>query len=156
MPRLPVALLLSAIAVASIAAAHAEPPAAMCARIGTDDTLRPIPEGLVPAVNAAFGTAMPARVAVDTTVFRCAGGHVLACTVGANLPCGRANTSRTPGAGMLAWCRAHADADFIPAFATGHDTIFAWRCVAGAPQISRQVDDVDARGFVAQFWKVLR
>jgi hypothetical protein len=154
--RLVAALTLGAVAAASITVAHAEQPAAVCARIGTDDALRPIPESLVPAVNATFGTVMPTRVAVDTTMFRCADGHVLVCTVGANLPCGRANTSRTPGPGMVDWCREHPDADSIPAVATGHDTIYAWQCRDGAPQIGRQIDDIDARGFIAQYWRELR
>jgi hypothetical protein len=55
--------------------AQAASPAAVCARAGTDDTLRPIPDSLVPAVNTVFGTAMPARMAMDTTVFRCSGGR---------------------------------------------------------------------------------
>jgi hypothetical protein len=154
--RLPATLVLAAAALASIVSARAEQPAAMCARIGTDDTLRPIPESLVPAVNAALGTAMPARVAIDTTVFRCADGHVLVCAAGANLPCGRANTNRTPGPGMVDWCRDHPAADFIPAVATGHDTIYAWQCLEGLPHIVRQIDEVDARGFIAQYWKALR
>jgi hypothetical protein len=134
---------------------HAETPAAFCKRIGTDDTTRPIPTDLVPAVNAAFGTRMPERMAVDTTVFRCAQGRVMVCTVGANLPCGKANTSRVPDPGMVQWCRDHPDADFIPAATTGHDTIYEWRCQNGAPRIARQAAYVDPRGFVAEFWKPL-
>src|SRR5579863_4996924 len=84
---------------------HAETPAALCRRVGTDDATRPIPEALVPAVNTAFGIQMPASVAMYTTVFRCSGGRVTVCTVGANLPCGKANISRTPRAGELQWCR---------------------------------------------------
>ncbi len=137
------------------AAAHAAQPASVCARIGTDDTLRPIPESLVPAVNALFGTSMPTRMAIDTTVFRCASGRMLVCTTGANLPCGPANTSRMPGSGAVDWCREHPDAAFIPAVATGHDTIYAWRCQGGAPQIVRQTQAVDARGFIARYWKEL-
>jgi hypothetical protein len=133
----------------------AETPAAACERLGTDDTLRPIPESLVPAVNAASGTEMPVGVALRTTVFRCADGRVLVCAVGANLPCGRASTSRTPGAGAIAWCSQNRDAAFIPAVATGHDTIYAWQCHDGAPLIARQVLDVDKRGFIVQFWKEL-
>jgi hypothetical protein len=68
---------------------------------GTDDAARPIPQSLVPAVNAAFGMRMPDRMATDTTVFRCADQHVMVCTVGASLPCGKANTSRVPSAGMV-------------------------------------------------------
>src|SRR5689334_13936968 len=103
--------------------AHAETPAAFCQRVGTDDTTRPIPEAMVPAVNAAFGTSMPARMAMDTTSYRCAAGRVLVCIVGANLPCGKANASRTPGEGTVQWCRANPDADSVPAAATGHDTL---------------------------------
>src|SRR5271167_3474406 len=154
--KLAAALTLAAVAGAPIAVAHAEQPAAVCVRIGTDDALRPIPESLVPAVNATFGTAMPTRVAVDTTVFRCADGHVFVCTAGANLPCGRANASRTPGPGMVDWCREHPDAEFIPAVATGHDTIYVWQCRDGAPRIGRRILEVDARGFIAQYWRELR
>jgi hypothetical protein len=63
--------------VLSLARAHAEAPAAICARVGHDDTTRPIPEIVVPAVNALFGTRMSISQAVDTTVCRCANGHVL-------------------------------------------------------------------------------
>jgi hypothetical protein len=79
----------------------------------------------------------------------------MVCAVGANLPCGKANTNRTPSAGVVQWCHANPDATLVPAVATGHDTIFEWRCRAGAPQIVRQTFHVDSRGFIAEFWKVL-
>ena len=135
--------------------AHAEPPAAYCQRVGTDDTTRPIPKDLVPAVNAAFGTRMPTRVAMDTTVFRCTEHRVMVCTVGANLPCSKADTSRAPNPGVVQWCRDNPNASFVPAAATGHNTIYAWHCRAGTPQIARQTLHVDPRGFVAEFWKPL-
>jgi hypothetical protein len=144
-----------ALAAALAMPARAEPPAAFCKRVGTDDVSRRIPEGLVPAVNAAFGTRMPAAVAIDTTVFRCAGGRVMVCTAGANLPCGKANAGPTPGAGVVQWCGENPEAAFVPAVVTGHDTIYAWRCQAGTPRIVRQALDVDPRGFVAEFWKRL-
>ena len=146
---------LPALLLCAIAAAGAETPAAACARTGTDDTARPIPESLVPAVNAVFGTALPAEVAVRSTVFRCSDGKVLVCTAGANLPCGPANASPTPAAGAVEWCRGNPESDFVPAVAVGHDTIFAWRCRGGAPAIDRQVLTVDPRGFVAEYWKAL-
>jgi hypothetical protein len=151
----PLAVLALAALALPLATAHAKQPAAACAQAGTDDTLRPIPESLVPAVNAAFGTRMPTDVALRSTVFRCVNSHVLVCTTGANLPCGPANTSRTPGAGEVNWCRDHPDAAFIPMVATGHDTIYAWRCHGTAPQIVRQVQDVDTRGFIAPYWREL-
>ena len=133
---------------------HAETPAEMCAQAGTDDTLRPIPASLVPAVNALFHTEMPPDVAVRTTVFRCDGGRVLACGMGANLPCGKADTARV-SVGGKAWCQEHRDAGFIPAYATGHATIFQWRCVGAEPEVVRQLLHVDPRGFVAEFWREL-
>ena len=130
-------------------------PCGILQRVGTDDTTRPIPETLVPAVNATFKTRMPPRVAMDTTVFRCAEHRVMVCTVGANLACGKADTSRAPNPGVIQWCRDNPDADFVPAAATGHDTIHAWRCHTRKPQIARQTLHVDPRGFVAEFWKQL-
>ncbi len=152
---LPVFVALAAAWIDGPPSAQAATPASVCTRIGTDDTLRPIPESLVPSVNRAFGTTMPARMAIDTTVFRCSGGSVLVCTTGANLPCGPANTSRTPSRGAVAWCRDHPNAAFIPAVATGHDTIFAWRCRDEVPQADRQVLEVDPRGFIGTYWKLL-
>ncbi len=135
--------------------AHAETTTAFCQRVGTDDTTRPIPEALVPAANAAFGTRMPERAAMDTTVFRCGSGRVLVCTVGANLPCGKANTRREPGEGTVRWCAENPDAAFVPAVATGHDTIYQWSCTGGVPRIVRQTLHVTPGGFVAEFWKPL-
>lgn len=135
--------------------AHAETPAAVCARLGVDDATRQIPASLVPAVNVLFGTKMSSGEAVASTMFRCASGRVLVCTMGANLPCGPANTSRIPGTGAVNWCRDHPGAALIPAVATGHDTIFIWECRDGAPRIARQVYAVDARGFIKDYWKEL-
>jgi hypothetical protein len=133
---------------------HAETPAAFCARVGTDDTLRPIPAALVPAVNAAFHTATPVDVATRMTLFRCAHRRVLVCGVGANLPCDKADTSRV-SAGGARWCAEDPDAPFIPAYATGHATIFDWRCRDGAPVIAKRRFKVDRRGFIAEFWRRL-
>jgi hypothetical protein len=148
----PVALL----ALGWTASAHAETPAAFCRRVGTDDTTQPIPKALVPAVNATFGMRLSVQEAVATTVFRCVERHVMVCTIGANLPCGKANTSREPSAGMAQYCRGDAEAASIPAAVTGHDTIFEWRCQAGEPRVVRQTLSVDPQGFVAEYWKALR
>jgi hypothetical protein len=134
--------------------AGAQTPAQVCARLGTDDTTRPVPASLVPAVNRLFGIQMPEQVAVATTVYRCMDGQVLVCTTGANLPCGKANTSRT-SAGAEGWCGSNPNADYVPAYATGHDTIYQWRCRGGSPDIVRQTGAVDPRGFVATYWKRL-
>jgi hypothetical protein len=138
-----------------LTATHAETPTGTCKRIGTTDNLAPITEALVPAVNQAFGTQLPIPEAIATTVFRCADRRVMVCTTGANLPCGKANTRRTPNTGMAQWCHDNSNAEFIPAVATGHDTIYAWRCHGGTPRIVRQTLHVDPRGFVAEYWQPL-
>ncbi|MBN8875224.1 MAG: hypothetical protein J0H67_20500 [Rhodospirillales bacterium] len=134
----------------------AEPPARVCARLKTDDTLRPVPEALAPAVNATFHTKMPAAMVARGTVFRCVDGKVKVCTTGANLPCGKADQSQTPGPGIVAWCRERPEVTFVPAAAAGHDTIWEWRCRNGVPKVGKQVLHVDPRGFVVETWRELR
>lgn len=145
-----------AFTVLSIAQARAETTAAFCTRVGDDTSLRPIPASLVPIVNALFGIKMSPGEAVATTVFRCVNGRVMVCTVGANLPCGPANTSRVPKPGVEDWCRESPDVAYIPAAVVGHDTIFAWQCRGGVPRIIRQIFVVDNQGFIKQFWKRVR
>jgi len=131
-------------------AAAADP---LCGAAGTDDTLRPIPETLVPAAIRLFQLeAMPAEQVRQTTYYRCAGGRVLLCTTGANLPCGKANTSRRLPAAD-AWCAEHRGSDFIPAFVTGHDTIYRWRCRGGRAATVGTPMKLDRRGFIARYWK---
>ena len=83
---------------------------------------------------------------------RCAGGRLLACAIGANLNCGKADTRRSlPGASE--YCRAHPGADDIPMFATGHDTIYAWRCAGRRAVAGKALVSVDAHGYDAGNWK---
>lgn len=145
-----VVLVVSAIAGAS--GAKAETPAQLCQRRVTDDTLRKIPPGLVPQVNALFHAQMPAEAALASSVFRCDRGRVLVCITGANLPCGKANTA-APNPGAAEWCAQHPGSPDIPAYATGHDTVYEWRCHEATAEIVRQVQSVDRRGFIAEYWK---
>jgi hypothetical protein len=153
--RLLLSAAIAALASWSIAPARAETLTQICSRVGTDDTLRPIPTSLVPAVNTLFQASMPAQMPLEATVFRGADGHVLVCTTGANLPCGKVNVSRT-STSAAEWCRDNPDSAFVPAVETGHDTIYQWRCRNGSHEIVRQTSIVDSRGFVARYWKRLR
>jgi hypothetical protein len=128
--------------------------AQVCGAGVTDDRLLPLAPSLVDQTKQVFGLAMPDDLVLRTTLMRCAAGAVMVCTEGANLPCGKANRSQTsPGAS--AYCADHPQAADVPAFATGHDTIYAWRCEAGQARAGKQVLDVDQRGFITQFWKRL-
>ena len=83
---------------------------------------------------------------------RCASGKLLACLIGANLNCGKADTRRSlPGASE--YCRANPGADDIPMFATGHDTIYAWRCAGKRAVAGKALVTVDAHGYDAGNWK---
>ncbi len=148
------ALLLAA---AALFGAHparaASSPWSYCRQTGTDDTLREIPNALVPAAVRLFGlSAMPAEQVRLGTYFRCYEGDVFVCNVGANLPCGKADTSRDL-AGADQWCAQNPSSDFIPMYVTGHDTIYDWRCTGPKATPVKEVFHTDPRGFVAEMWK---
>jgi hypothetical protein len=138
-------------------AAHAGPaphdnPRAYCARVGTDDTLRTPPPALAGAIKRLFNVS--GRYALKTTYYRCAGGDVEVCWVGANLPCGKANTDKHLPAATR-WCQSHANSDFIPLYVTGHDTPYSWRCAGAKAEAGAPVGKLDARGFFEEYWKKL-
>jgi hypothetical protein len=132
--------------------ARAQDAVQLCREKGTDDDARPIPQSLVPAAKRIFGLRMTDQQVLHSTVFRCADGHALLCTYGANLPCGKANSNRDlPGA--EAWCRDHPNADFVPRFAIPWGNIYDWRCASGSAKVVKQIEEIDRHGFVARYWK---
>ena len=134
------------------APASHENPHACRARVGTDDTLRPTPPSLTPALKSLFHFG--GHQALRATYYRCAGGDVKVCLVGANLPCDGANTSKNLLAATR-WCARQADSDFIPAYVIGHDTPYSWRCASGKAEPGTPVGAVDERGFFAEYWKTV-
>jgi hypothetical protein len=147
-------LAVALLSLAAFAAVPAEAASPLCARKGNVDKLEPIPGSLVPAAARLFGVTDPAAVQ-SSTVYRCMGGRVWLCNHGANLVCGKANTSRS-NPGVENWCRENPNAAEVPMAATGHDTIYSWRCVRGKPRLAGTIAKVDARGFLADNWKLLR
>jgi hypothetical protein len=148
-----VAVLAVLAAVGSRAKAADAPAGQVCAPTTTDDTLRPLPVALVPLAKRLFDLSkMPDAQIRRSTVFRCVDGKALLCTTGANLPCGKANVSRTLPAGT-AWCKQHPESGAIPMSVTGHDTIYRWRCAGQSAEVVGVTATVDARGFIGRFWK---
>jgi hypothetical protein len=131
--------------------AKAEQPADYCRRVGNDDTPRNLPPEMADKVAALFELA--GQQQADAAVYRCAGGKVLACYVGANLPCARIETSRKNEA-VSRYCRENPG-DTVPAAVSGHDTLFAWSCVGKNAEAGKPVWRLDARGFAAELWKPL-
>ena len=66
-----------------------------------DDAItKPLPAALVPEAASAFGIHNADAGWVErSTVVRCMDGKLLACNMGANLPCGKANTATALPAG---------------------------------------------------------
>jgi hypothetical protein len=136
--------------------AQAQDVGARCAKIGNDDKAKPIPAALVPQARQLFGFSKetPNAFIRNGTSYRCMDGKAWLCNVGANLVCSKANASKSlPGA--TAFCKDNPGSDIIPMAATGHDTIYEWKCVGPKAQIVRQIVAVDPRGFIADNWKPL-
>jgi len=130
-----------------------EAPVQYCARIVNDDTLRTPPASMMTDVRRLFDAAPD--YPRQASYYRCADANVMLCVVGANLPCGKANTSAALPA-ATAWCRTNPDADFIPMYVTGHDTIFRWRCAGGVATPGEKARALDVRGFFVDTWKALK
>ncbi len=110
----------------------------------------PVPRNLEADVARTFGLRVD--VVRGGAFVRCSGTKLLACAVGANLNCGKANTRRSlPGASEF--CRANPDADNIPMATTGHDTIYAWRCAGRRAVAANAVAAVDPDGYDAGNWR---
>jgi hypothetical protein len=121
--------------------------APLCAS-GASSAPRAAPASLAPAIRRAFGLSGD----IGGAYYRCSGGRTLACVTGANLPCFKANRSRAlPGAAQ--YCRENPGSDFIPMAATGHDTIYEWKCVGKTARPGKLVAPLDSEGYFAENWK---
>jgi hypothetical protein len=143
----------------SASASYADP-FAYCAAVGTIDAPGDTYTGpqVPPSVAQGLQTALnapdtPLSVLETGSSWRCMDGDVYACFVGANLPCdAKANTDRTPTQEEIEFCQQNPASDFVPAVVTGRETVFAWRCRDGSPEILNQVFQPDAQGFLSEIW----
>ena len=143
-----VALLFGGLQCAIPASAAGGP--AICAMGAGPRSPVPVPKNLEADVARTF--SVPVDLVRGGAFVRCAGAKLLACVVGANLNCGKANTRRSlPGASEF--CRANPDAQIVPRAATGHDTIYAWRCVGRRAVAAKAVVAVDRDGYDAGNWR---
>jgi hypothetical protein len=135
-------------------------PFAYCATVGTVDapdaryTGEKMPEAVAKGLQVALNAPdTPIDVLTNGSVWRCMDGSVYACFVGANLPCeAKADTERTPTQAEKDFCAENPNSDFIPMVVTGRETVYEWRCSNGVPEIVRQFDEPDARGFLSSIW----
>ncbi len=134
---------------------------ALCASLRNDDTLRAYQPSLRGGTVKAFRAMFPgAKAAPDDALlqaqakFRCMNGKAYVCFIGANLPCGKLNTSRE-NEGAENFCRSEPEADFVPMSATGHDSVYSYRCHDGKPEVLRATYELDERGFAKSLWMAL-
>jgi hypothetical protein len=148
--------IIGAVTISSMGTARAQDAKSLCARATDDDRVRHIPAALVPAARRlfSFSADTPSGYIRKSTTFRCMEGKVWLCNYGANLVCGKANTSRA-AAGAADFCKQNPGSDVVPMAATGHDTVYEWQCVGNKVVISKQVESVDPRGFITENWRQL-
>ncbi|RVD56111.1 hypothetical protein EN828_23580 [Mesorhizobium sp. M2D.F.Ca.ET.185.01.1.1] len=156
--------LLSAFVAASAAtakAASADDLYKLCRQMKNDDTIRPYSHelygGTVKAFKKLFPDAKKAPLEQELQTqanYRCMNGKVLACFVGANLPCAKMNAARdNPGAAEF--CKTNPNADVVPAFATGHDAVYSYKCASGKAVVTGNSWQLDKRGFAETLWAVV-
>lgn len=142
------------------AASGATDPFAYCETVGTMDKPagEALPEKLIQALvkTNVVSADMPQLKEQGFVQWRCMDKKVLACVVGANIPCeAKADTNKEPNTGMNEFCKTETNADNIPAAATGRETVYVWSCKDGKPVVGEQVTQVDAQGYPADFWTVV-
>jgi hypothetical protein len=138
-------------------------PFAYCERARTDDrmsgtastTSEAAARILAPYLRAAFGWPAGAAPPAGSLFWRCMQGKVYVCIVGANLPCASKADRTERNLGADAYCRENPGAPDVPAFATGHETIYSWRCAAGKALRGAPIADLDRRGFRRDLWHVI-
>ena len=152
---------LSAFVAAGAATAKAAPTDnlhRLCRQVKNDDTIRPYSHELYSGTVRAFkklfpdakGTPPESELQAQAS-YRCMNGKVLACFVGANLPCAKMNAARdNPGADEF--CKTNPNDDIVPAFATGHDAVYSYKCVSGKAVVTGEPWVLDKRGFAKKLW----
>jgi hypothetical protein len=144
---IPSAALVFCVSIASSPSAHAATP--YCPN-RAHQAPKPVPANLVAQVAAALQIDAP--MAKGASYVRCVGPTLMACAIGANLVCGKADRRRdSPGA--TAWCRDNPGAKIVPMAATGHATIYEWSCVDHRAVPGKAVMAVDRHGYIAENWK---
>jgi hypothetical protein len=110
-----------------------------------------MPEAVLKGIQKAGGIAEDAPT--GGYYWRCMKSMVYGCYVGANLPCtSKAAVDKKPTDEMNKFCKSNRNSKIIPMYVTGHETVYAWRCKGDSPEIEKQVDTMDERGYISRIW----
>lgn len=128
---------------------------AYCARVGTIDKPAdgtPLPPDLLPHVRSTLGLSADAVPTPQSYYWRCMGGAVFICAVGANIPCDAKADQAKGNLGAKNYCRENPDAPFVPAYATGHNGLYEWSCSRGTAVRGKPSIKLDRRGYRTDVW----
>ena len=130
-----------------------------CASGRNDDDVRNYEPALREPTIKAFKEMFP-NTRADPSEFetqaryRCMDGRVMICFIGANLPCVKINTAKdNPGAD--AFCKNASNEVPVPAYATGHDAAYSFKCRDGRAVVDLETWKLDKRGFAEKIWTAL-
>jgi hypothetical protein len=133
-----------------------EDPFAYCAGVNTIDTplggASPTPAALAPFLRKTLGLSADVALNPREYFWRCMDGAVYVCATGANLRCDTKADRAKRNSGADNYCRENPNSAFVPAYATGHNTIYAWRCSAGSAVSGKRAIKLDRRGYRADIW----
>jgi len=135
-------------------------PVAYCAAVDTID--HPDPRYIGPAVpewiEFSLGKRMKMQVATSESAlspvaWRCAGGAIMACSIGLGMPCEqKPSMSRVPARAAIEFCRAFPDIDRpLPNLGSGLSA-YQWVCRHGWPQLIGFQPDLDGAGYLDRYW----
>jgi hypothetical protein len=144
-----------------VVASAASDPFGYCSAIGSIDTpaggSSPVPTALKPFLSRALGLPDGRDFRPESYYWRCMNRMVFVCAIGANIPCGAKADLAKRNLGADKYCQDNPEATFVPAYATGHETLFAWSCSLGRAVPGKGIAKLDARGYRIDIWhKVLR
>lgn len=141
---------------ADIAPTAPSDPFAYCAAAGNIDTplggASPIPSALHTYLGRALGLPANSPIRPESYYWRCMRGAVYICAIGANIPCDAKADRAKRNLGAEHYCRENRDAPFVPAYATGHASIYSWSCSSGNAVRGKQFAKLDRRGYRADIW----
>jgi hypothetical protein len=113
---------------ANIAATANSDPFAYCSHIGSIDKpaggASPIRIALKPYLGRALGPPADVELTRKSYYWRCMDGRVYVCAIGAYIPCGAKADRAKRNLGADKYCQENREAAFVPAYATGHHSIY--------------------------------
>jgi hypothetical protein len=115
----------------------------LCAGMGTNDRVRPIPQSLLVFADTLFGNDP------EETVYRCANDSVFICRRRNGFGCDKPSMIRRLPS-VERFCREERNGD-VPMVASGHNSAYSWKCVGGRAVIDER-KRIDERGFLADNW----